>query len=382
MSQPTVFDVARILTAHAQARFGDNVALIAYYGSHAQGRASATSDLDLFYIPDPADAAGALCSQFVLNGMPYDLWPISWSFAEALADGSSSRPWAVSASLIADARVLHARSAADRARFEALQQRVARLTEPAARPLMIARAADAMNEVFASLGQLQLAVSLDRTLDCIWAAQKLINSVVNVLALVNQRYFHSGYGACWPDVLRLPALPENLDALAAATLNSAAPERLAAATRLVHALQQLVTQARATVASPVEPRAAFNGLYAFIVEYADKVNAACQRGDVHTARAAALQLQEEIGQQLQRVASGIDAVQSDAPSSTLGAFLAAGLPDMTDAMAQADLAGLRQLAAAVRDRMRVWLVEQGVALDIVTDVQVLPAWLNRDLATG
>ncbi|MDP2857526.1 MAG: nucleotidyltransferase domain-containing protein, partial [Bacillota bacterium] len=80
-----VFDVASILVSHAVKSHGQDIAIIAYYGSHATGRASPSSDLDMFYIPDE-DKASTLGSQFVLDGLPYDFWPVSWQLAERIAD--------------------------------------------------------------------------------------------------------------------------------------------------------------------------------------------------------------------------------------------------------------------------------------------------------
>ena len=136
-----VFKIAEILISHAVRAHKDEVAIIAYYGSHARGLASPTSDLDIFYIPDEGKA-GSLCSQFIIDGLPYDFWPVSWKFAEDIANARSERPWAVAASLIADAKVLYHRSQQDLTRFNALKARIAELTRPESRRIMVERALD------------------------------------------------------------------------------------------------------------------------------------------------------------------------------------------------------------------------------------------------
>ena len=46
-----VFRMADLLVAGALATLAGEIDIISYYGSHAQGTATDTSDLDIFYIP-------------------------------------------------------------------------------------------------------------------------------------------------------------------------------------------------------------------------------------------------------------------------------------------------------------------------------------------
>ncbi len=89
---------------------------------------------------DSKGKADSLSSQFIIDGLPYDFWGVPWELAEDIANAKSARPWAVAASLIADAKVLYHRSLQDLDRFHAMQARIAELTEPSSRATMVANA--------------------------------------------------------------------------------------------------------------------------------------------------------------------------------------------------------------------------------------------------
>ena len=100
-----VFKVADILITHARQVLGDDLALVAYYGSYALGQAKPTSDLDLYCVSEQGKAESALAT-FTLDGLPYDFGAKPWWVLENIANARPGYDWIVSASQIADARVL------------------------------------------------------------------------------------------------------------------------------------------------------------------------------------------------------------------------------------------------------------------------------------
>jgi lysophospholipase L1-like esterase len=90
VTRPDVSRIADILVAHAQRVHLGETGIIVYYGSHAKGPASLTSDLDILYIPDEVKAR-SLCTQCILDGLPYFFWPVSWRMAHDIATASSHR---------------------------------------------------------------------------------------------------------------------------------------------------------------------------------------------------------------------------------------------------------------------------------------------------
>lgn len=382
-NMPTVFDIADILVEHAAQAHAGEIAIIAYYGSHAKGLASATSDLDLFYIPDEGKA-GALCSQFVIGGLPYDFWPISWRFAEEIASAASTRPWGVAASLIADAKVLFHRSDADLARFEALQRRILELTQPAKRADMIAKALDEYKNVLVPLGQLRLAAADGDWVSVHAAANRLVAAVANCLALLNQTYFGKGWGANMAEVCALPLVPPGFERLVRAVLAAASTDQLvAAADALAHATRQTLREAQPATAQSTTPAAVFKDFYFFVFEYVNKVVAACAQEDALKARFAAFQLHDEIGALMHQAATGVYPSEFNLLGEYQAAYATAGMPDLLTPAVAADLPVLAQCARDLDTRMQQWLTSHGVALNSLADEAALRTFLSeRDPIPG
>jgi predicted nucleotidyltransferase len=379
---PDVFEIANVFVEHALRAHEGEIAIIIYYGSYAKGTASPTSDLDLCYIAD-AGKARSLSSQFVIDGLPYDFWPISWEFAESIANADSGRPWAVAASLIADARVLYHRSPEDLARFEALQARIEKLTQPEQRPLMVKKALDAYKEVLFRLGQIRLAVDEGDEASAHWAAQQLVNDAANCLALMNQTYFSKGWGANFDQILALPERPADLDALMRGVLTPQTVARLPqVAERLALALRATLQETQRSIAEPSDAREVFKDFYFFVFEYANKIFVACEDQDAIRARFAAFQLQEQILQFMNKVDQGF----YPRPFNLLGEYIEgyeeAGFPDLLTPAVEGDLNELAERVRRLDVALQAWLTERGIDLGMLESTEALREFLEaRDPST-
>jgi len=379
---PDVFEIAEILVSHAVRVHGEEIAIIAYYGSHAKGLASPTSDLDIFYIPD-AGKAKSLCSQFVLDGLPYDFWPVSWELAEDIANARSNRPWAVSASLIADAKVLYHRSQEDLDRFNALKARIAELAQPPSRGIMVGRALDEFKTTLFQLGQMRLAATGGDMAGMHWAGLKFASSAVNCLALVNQTWFTKGWGANLPQILAMRHKPAGLEDTLKGIMASGPPDDiLEQADRLAHEVRGILLAAQASLAETSAARDVFKDFYFFVVEYVSKVLAACERVDVMAARSAAFHLQEEICQLMHKVEHGFYGTDFNLLGEYAGAYEKAGFPNLLESASQGDLAALARQARQLDARVREWFERHSIELNVLADKEALRRFLNhRDPVT-
>ncbi|MBN1259077.1 MAG: GNAT family N-acetyltransferase [Anaerolineae bacterium] len=376
MSRSDVFEVARILVDHAGRAHPGDIAIIAYYGSHAKGAASPDSDLDLFYIPDEGKAK-SLCTQFVLKGLPYDFWPVSWRFAESIANAESGRPWAVAASLIADARVLYHRSPDDLARFEALQQRIATLCQPESRAVMVQKGLDAFNDLLVELGQMQLAGEAGDEAGLRWAGWRLVNHAANCLALINQTYFSKGWGSNWQQIAQLAEKPAHLMEMMQAVVLGKEPEQLHnAGWRLARAVRRTLLTAQAATAEPSGARQELQDFYFFIVEYQHKVLSACARGDAHAAGYAAFQMQEELCEFMNKAERGFYGWTFNLLGEYSTPYHEAGFPDLIEPAASGDLATLAGRARRLGETVKAFFARHDIPLNVVKSPEALKAFLQ------
>ncbi|MCD4737973.1 MAG: nucleotidyltransferase domain-containing protein [Anaerolineae bacterium] len=372
-----VFGIADILVSHAVQAHGDEIAIIAYYGSYAKGMASPTSDLDIFYIPN-CGKASSLCSQFIIDGRPYDFWPVSWELAEGIANATTTRPWAVAASLIADAKVLYQRSPADLERFQALQTCIAELTQPEGRPILVKQALVEFKQTLFQLGQIRLAVAAADVAGTRWASHKFIDSAVNALALVNQRYFAKGWEVHPAQIAALPQSIAGFVELARNILRPSSEESLlAAADQLAQEVREILLTAQSEIAKPLPASAVFKDSYFFVLEYKNKVLKACERENTLAAEFAAFRLQEELCQMLSKVERGSYGTDFNLLGEYTAAYEKAGFPDLLASASQGDLAELAQQVQRLDAQICAWFAGQAIDLNILASEEELRCFLNR-----
>ena len=373
------FAVAQALVDFAIDAGQGKVGLVVLCGSHAKGTAKATSDLDLYFVPDDAATREAVSRSFVLDGLPYDLWGPGWPFLEAIANADSpNRPWAVSASLIADTKILWHRSKEDLDRFVGLKDRIGELCRPESRPQMIQKALAEAPQMAFQLEQMRRAATLDDTAGLKTAGWKLVFRAANALALMNQTYFHKGWGGNHHEILALACRPEGLEGLLNGILQPRSTEELVqCAEELSDGVRTLLLEVQASLAEPASPDEVFDGIYAFVWEYRTKILTACDRGDRIAASAAAFQLEEEVAAMMYRVVGGVYPTQIHLPGEVTAAYTSAGFPDLRTPASRGDLPVLAQQTKALESKLRAWMIARKIPLDILSSEHQLEEFLHR-----
>jgi hypothetical protein len=372
-----VFKIADILVSHAVQVHGNDIALVVYHGSYALGTAKPTSDLDIYYVPDDGKAE-SLSTTFVIGDLPFEFECMPWKVLENIANAKARNPWAVSASMVANAKVLYSRSDADLERFNALKARIAELTQPESRDYMVEQGLEEFKTTLFQLGQMRLAVAHNDMPGLHWAGWQFTCSAVNCLALVNQTYFSKGWGANMPQILEMRQRPADLETTLNGILQPPSPNQvMEQSDQLALQVRKILLAAQASLAEPVDAKEAFVDFYFDVHEYKAKVLSACERGDRLTASAAAFALQRLICAIMNKVDKGFFGTDFNLLGEYFDGYQKAGFPDLTMFAAQGDLPALARQVQLLDEKAREWFTSRSVELNILESEAALLQLLNR-----
>lgn len=98
--------------------FKEDVSLLLTYGSYENGTYNPLSDVDFYFIPK-TKRAYELCKTFIVEGIGFDLFPMSWERVERIAEFKE-----VITPCLANVKILYCNSDEDKNRFENLQSRL------------------------------------------------------------------------------------------------------------------------------------------------------------------------------------------------------------------------------------------------------------------
>ena len=118
--------LVRWLRERAAGDFAGELSLVVSYGSHWNGTAGSLSDVDCYFVPKTERGLAFGC-QFVLQGVGYDIFPLSWERLRGIARLEESLT-----PLVGDAQVLYCGDQGDLVRFQALERELCHCLEDSA----------------------------------------------------------------------------------------------------------------------------------------------------------------------------------------------------------------------------------------------------------
>lgn len=271
--------IVSLLIEKIKADYVDDVAIMSVYGSYVHKATHEKSDIDFYFIPK-TEKGFSLARTFIIDGIGFDFWAVSWERAENIADRKSGF-----ASIIADAEVVWYATEADLAKFRELQE-LARNPDVDAASRANERLLEVEHQYF-EIYMLQGDFSRQKQ-----KAVRLLGELIEILALLNQTYIHRGWGSSLEEALALKILPPEFKDTA---------ERILFASKardLIPQLFQLIVAVKRLANSPEKFATDYKKAFAMFYEEAkslyNKLYRACDTGDRVTAVMAGVAIQEEI----------------------------------------------------------------------------------------
>lgn len=198
--------IINIIAETIHKTYKNDIAIFAVYGSYVRGDAHEKSDIDFYFIPK-TNKGYELHTSFVLDGVGYDLWPLSWERLESFAEYKGM------VSLIADAKVIYYGSDEDLSKFIALQDKAKHPTDvdfdgEARKILEICK-----QDFFDMTSTLDLSRQIE-------TAVKIIENLVFAVTLINKTYTHSGWGKSIIEISNMRCIPDRFMELCSAVICS------------------------------------------------------------------------------------------------------------------------------------------------------------------
>jgi hypothetical protein len=368
-----VFAVADRLVSHIKSICPDEVDLVAYYGSHAQGVATERSDLDFFYVPRPG-CEPAIARSFLLGGRLYDFWPLSWQTLAEFTVGTQ-RGWAFAPALVHHAQILYARNDEAAIHLAELKERIHAMQQEPARPAMVRRALGQFAVVQAEIEALRQGQGSADSTFARYAGWPFIAALWECLALANQVFFDRGLQRSLAMTRRFELRPAHMQMLLERIVNAVSCEDIiAAGQQLALETRQLLVCLQQSLPA-LSIGEAFGGAYPELKDALNKVVAACRSGERTVALAAAFSAQRELDGLLAATLYGVADMRFNRHGEVAGVYRALGLPELF----AGDLSDLDALAAVVGeldDTLRSVLVAHGVELNEFVDLSGLEQSLS------
>jgi predicted nucleic acid-binding protein len=192
---------AKLLTNKIKKDYADDIAVVVIYGSAIYNDTHSRSDLDLFFVPK-TERGYRLGFTFIVDGIGFDFWPISWDRLERIANHDERIT-----SIITEGKVIYSASDSDRDHFNEMKKKALDTSD---RNKFLDKASAKLNEAYRDLYCFQKAKALP---DIRKAAITIAYSISDVLALLNRAPIKRGRGKLKAEIMNMPLLPERFSEL-------------------------------------------------------------------------------------------------------------------------------------------------------------------------
>jgi hypothetical protein len=338
---------ADLLIGKIEKDYKDDIALVVMMGSHLYNDTHPMSDLDMYFIPK-TDRGYRLGSVFIIQGIGFDFWPISWERIGRIA-GREERI----TSIVTEGRVLWHGTEDDLERFEKLKKEsLEGLKDDERLKKSKERLASAKTAYHPFHSALSLTQARRHALD-------VLGDLTECLALFNNVTIRRGRGKIPGEIKAMPRVPDGFLERYDTVFLSRSPAEIGTALFGLIDTTGLLVESDDSLKDPAQFKVVANGFYEEFVNMYNKIGRAHQTGDFRTALHVAREMEIELGWLFHDSGETI--------------------PDFPDLVGLYDPDDLGKLAGAAKTHQSVFetfLASKGVTIRTFPDFGALEAYLE------
>lgn len=276
---------AEILIEKIKKDYIEDVAVVVIMGSTIYGETHHLSDLDLYYVVNTARGY-ELAKTFIIDGIGYDFWPISWERIERIANYEERIT-----SIVTEGKVLYYGSDEDLKRFNEIKMKALDCSDT----LKFIRKSEAvLGNAFKPLFLLNHASTLSQARNL---GVQVMFSVTNAIALLNRDMVRRGRGKLKAELLKMEKRPQDFEKLYDVLFESMEVHEIKSSlTELVNQMVQLINREKQNdeMANPVSVKDRLAGFYEELINFYNKIRRSEEIGDTVTAFFAANEINIEL----------------------------------------------------------------------------------------
>ena len=267
-------------------KFKNDVSLVCCYGSYANGTADEKSDVDFYFVPK-TEKAWELANTFIVNGIGYDFWGISWERLEKIANFDDKF-----VSLLDGAKVLYSSSAEDEKRFNELKQHIEKIINS---PLSADTLLKAHQHIIEAEKYYFSLISNNNSKSKKLNAGKILLTISDALCLMNNSFLKYGIKKHNEEISNLKNLPEQFSYFYRSIINAKKNDDIEKLCLIIIlSAKKLYEDLNKNNESKKELEKCLRGLYEEISSSWNKLYKACDDKNPELAFLAGVNLQDEL----------------------------------------------------------------------------------------
>lgn len=277
-----VMKAAELLIEKIKKDYADDIAVVVVMGSHLYQATHSKSDLDLYFIPK-TDRGFQLGTVFIIDGIGYDFWPISWDRIARIASHDERI-----GSIITEGKVIYYGTESDLEKFTMYKNKALDVSNVGH---FLWKASEKIKSSYIRYVEVQKAETISQMRQ---KGIELIYAVTEALALLNRTTIKRGRGKLLSEILAMPHVPKDFE-IQYQTLFTETDYTIIQSSLLsmFENTQELITSIQAKHQQHTF-RDEAQGFYEELINCYNKIERAHEIGDFQTALFAAAEINIEL----------------------------------------------------------------------------------------